>query len=305
MKDDAILIVGSGAVACLFAARLAAAGVKTTMLATWEEAVNIIRENGVRVQYPDGIEQKANVVITRDPSELGLVRRAIVLVKAWQTQRTAEQLKICLAEDGLVLTLQNGFGNIEVLQAVLGEHRAAAGIMVLGTSLLEPGFVRATKGAEIKLENDPRLDSISALLKQSGFSVDTVENLLALQWGKLVVNAAINPLSAMLQIPNGDLLENRYAYTLLKELAVEAEMTAHACGVALPFANTMDFIEDVIRKTSANFSSMLQDLMRNAPTEIEAITGSLIRLAGEVGVSVPVNQCIYQLIKAAEQRGKR
>ncbi len=300
MNRNAILIVGSGAVASTFAARLAMAGVDVAMLATWEEGIKAICEKGVRIQVPGEAEQVVQVPITRDPAELGCVYHAIVLVKAPQTQRAANQLKTCLVEDGVALTLQNGFGNLEVLWDTLGSQRSAAGVIVLGASLVSPGVVRATKNAEVKLEDDPRLETIVSALRKSGFSVDVVPNLLSLQWGKLLVNAAINPLSALLQVQNGALLENRHAYALLKELVNEAEATALACGVEIPFDDTLAYTEEVIRKTASNFSSMLQDRMRNSLTEIEAITGSLVRFAHEAGVSVPVNHCMYHLVTAIE-----
>src|SRR5262245_54696174 len=123
--NNNILIVGTGALACLFAARLTQAGHHITMLGTWKEGLDALREHGVRLVDANGNEQQFLVQATDDPHECVGSKYAIVLVKAWQTERAALQLGDCLAEDGLVITLQNGLGNYETLIQTLGLDRVA------------------------------------------------------------------------------------------------------------------------------------------------------------------------------------
>ena len=110
MKEN-ILIVGTGAMGSLFAARLAGTGHDVTMLGTWKEGLESIRSDGVRFMDADGREHRLAVHATDDPRECTGARYALVLVKAWQTERAARQLAECLAPDGLAVTLQNGLGN--------------------------------------------------------------------------------------------------------------------------------------------------------------------------------------------------
>jgi 2-dehydropantoate 2-reductase len=123
---EQLLILGTGAMASLFAARLAAAEVRVTMLGTWKDGLWALRENGVRV-VDDGDERSFQVQVTDDPADCLGASLALVLVKSWQTARAAQQLGICLAQNGLALSLQNGLGNLQILQAILGEQRAAMG----------------------------------------------------------------------------------------------------------------------------------------------------------------------------------
>src|ERR1043166_2244701 len=113
--NSQILIVGTGALATLFAARLAQAGNQITMLGTWKAGLDALRKNGARLVDAEGNQYQFEVHMTDNPRECKGIKYALVLVKAWQTERVAEQLKECLADAprGLAVTLQNGLGNRE------------------------------------------------------------------------------------------------------------------------------------------------------------------------------------------------
>src|SRR5512138_2734998 len=223
-----ILIVGTGALATLFAARLARAGHRIIMLGTWQAGLNALRAEGARLVDADGIEQQFEVEAIDDPSACQGIRHALVLVKAWQTERVAAQLKECLAQDGLAITLQNGLGNRETLARSLGMQRVALGTTTTGATLLGPGLVRAGGEGIISIERHPALGPVEAALKSANFNVEIVADAESLVWGKLVVNAAINPLTALLQVPNGELLERPAAREMMRTLAEEVARVAAA-----------------------------------------------------------------------------
>src|SRR5215213_801124 len=120
-----ILIVGTGALATLFAARLSQAGHSITLLGSWKAGLDALQKNGARLVTSDGVEQQFPVRAISDPRACHDIKHALVLVKAWQTEHAAEQLNECLAEDGLAITLQNGLGNLEILTRGLGSRRVA------------------------------------------------------------------------------------------------------------------------------------------------------------------------------------
>jgi 2-dehydropantoate 2-reductase len=302
--DSPLLIVGTGALASLFAARLAAAGLAVKMLGTWPEGLRALRAGGVRLVEPDGREIQARVQVAEDPSACRGTRFALVLVKSWQTARAARQLRACLAEDGLALTLQNGLGNREALAQALGAARVALGVTTTGASLLNPGWVRLAGNGAITLGEHPRLGPLAVLLGAAGFTVETVADTSSLLWGKLVVNAAINPLTALLDAPNGELLARPAGRALLAAVANEAAAVAAALGVRLPYPDPVAAVEDVARRTGANFSSMLRDVQRGAPTEIDAINGAIVQAGERAGVPVPLNRALWLLIKSVEKRAK-
>ena len=312
MNSPSILIVGTGAMATLFASRLTSAGLAVSMLGAWPEALTALRENGARLIDADGHEQNFSVHATNDPREVHGAKFAIVLVKSWQTERAAQQLSQCLADDGLAITIQNGLGNKEILEKYLNKKihrrdtgntekkisRVALGTTTTGATLLGPGLVKAGGEGKISIEAHPALGPLEEALKSARFNVEIVSDAKSLVWGKLVINSAINPLTALLQIPNGELLNRPTARALMRALAEETASVARAEKVKLPFENPAEAVEDVARKTAPNHSSMLQDAQRGAPTEIDAICGAIVRTGKKHKIATPINDACWQLVQA-------
>jgi 2-dehydropantoate 2-reductase len=289
-KTNSILICGTGALATLFAARLSAVGIRVTMLGSWAEAIDALNAHGAKLgdsAYP--------VRAVSEPRECRGAELALVLVKAWQTERTAHQLAECLVEDGIAVSLQNGLGNCETLAATLGLERVKGGITTSGATLLGPGHARPGGEGVTTLEAHPALDVLAAHLTEAGLRVERSDALESLVWGKLVINSAINPLTALFQIPNGKLLENAPARELMGALAMETAQVAAMQGIDLPFGDPVAVAEDVARRTATNFSSMYQDVLRGAPTEIDAICGAVARLGAE---RAPLNLTMWRLVRA-------
>jgi len=295
---EPILIVGTGALASLFAARLSAIGQDVLILGTWQAAIDAFNTDGVHLISEDGDDEHYSLRATSDPADCAGARFALVLVKSWQTERAAEQLTACLADDGLALSLQNGIGNREILTEALGAQRVALGSTTTGAALLGPAKVRPGGEGIVSLGNHPQLAPLVDLLSEADFSVEMQEDIESLIWSKLVINAAINPLTALLNIPNGELLTRPSARKLSAELAREVAAVAAAKGIQLAFADPVQAAEDVARRTAANRSSMLQDVDRGAPTEIEAICGAVVRAGEKLGIPTPLNETMRLLIKA-------
>lgn len=290
-----ILIVGTGAMALLFAGRLAAAGVKVSMLGTWKEGINAIRQYGVRI-INAAEENSYPVDVTADIREIKNPLFALVLVKSWQTKRAAGQLKEVMHSDSVALTLQNGLGNLAVLKDLLGEKRTAQGVTTYGATLLAPGLVRQGGEGIITLGIHPRLSPLKVCLREAGFSIRETTDLSSLVWSKLIINAAINPLTALLGVMNGDLLESRAAKKIMSSAAEEVASVASAKGIKLIFKDPTLAAEEVASATSGNISSMLQDIKRRSPTEIDAICGEIVREGKRLNIPTPVNNLLFQLV---------
>ncbi|MCC6297898.1 MAG: 2-dehydropantoate 2-reductase [Anaerolineales bacterium] len=326
MTNNNILILGTGALGTLFAARLAQAGHHVTMLGTWKEGIAALQKDGARIVDADGNKQRFEVSATDDSRECIGATHALVLVKAWQTERAANQLKACLADDGLALTLQNGLGNYETLAKVLNNSatentekkrendsknsersvaksfsRVALGSTTTGATLLGAGLVKAGGEGIVSIQRHPAVPAIEAALTSAKFNVHVVEDAQALVWGKLVINAAINPLTALLRVPNGELLNRPSAREMMGKLAREAAEVARAEKIKLPFDDPAAAAEDVARKTALNQSSMLQDVLRGTPTEIDAICGAVALAAQKHHIETPANRECWKLVKAISE----
>jgi 2-dehydropantoate 2-reductase len=273
------------------------------MLGTWPQGLQALQQNGVRLIEPNGQERSFVVQVFNNPRSLGKVRFALVLVKSWQTKRAAHQLSSCLSADGLALTLQNGLGNRELLASVLGANRVALGTTTVGATLLDAGVVRQAGEPVISLGHHPNLSPLADLLRAANFVIETAPDTNALLWGKLVINAAINPLTALLMVSNGELLNRPSSAALLKATAREAASVAVAQGISLPFPDPVVAAENTARRTAENRSSMLQDVLRGAPTEIDAINGAIVQAGEHIGVPTPLNRTLWQLVSALRPGG--
>jgi 2-dehydropantoate 2-reductase len=205
-----------------------------------------------------------------------------------------------LHPDGLAITLQNGIGNRLTLACRLGEERTALGITTYGASLLGPGRVRPGGDGQIVLTSPQVTRPVGSVLEGAGFEVEYTDDASALQWAKLLINAAINPLTALLDVTNGELLQRPSARALMTASALETATVASVMDIQMPFANPVAAVEEVAHRTAANRSSMLQDIQRSAPTEIDAINGAIVKAGEESGVPTPVNRTLWLLIKAKQ-----
>jgi len=289
--------------ACLFAARLSAAGFPVVMLASWPAGLDALARDGVTLIEADGRRRSYAVQVARQANECVGVQFALVLVKSWQTGHAARQLAHCLPADGLALTLQNGMGNRETLARYLGAARVALGVTTAGVTLIAPAVARlAGDGRQtalpLTLGVHARIKPLADRLSAAGFAIESSSDVTGLVWGKLVINAAINPLSALLRVPNGELLTRPAARALLVSAAREAAGVAVARGVTLPYPDAAIAAETVARNTASNRSSMLQDVERGAPTEVDAINGAIVRAAEQAGVPTPIHRTLWQLVKA-------
>lgn len=296
-----LLIAGTGALACLFAARLAGSGNEVTMLGNWPEGLAALRQHGVRLLDLDGNTQNYSVEVMEGSASKGNFMQSLVLVKSWQTERVANQLNGCLAAGGMALTLQNGWGNYEILKGILEPERVALGVTTVGARMLQPGYVQYTGKGKVSLGTHSNLGGLAEYLQEAGFQVEMVSDPVSLLWGKLVINAAINPLTALLRVANGELLRRPAARELLAEAAREAALVARKQGINLPYADPVVAVEEVARNTGSNLSSMLQDVSRGTVTEIEAINGAIVRAGEELGVPTPINRMLWQLVKSLDQ----
>lgn len=295
-----LAIIGAGAMGSLLAHSLAAAA-EIWLVDGWPAQVAALSERGVTCER-DGAESTRPVRATADPAAVPPCDAALVLVKAAQTPWAAEQIR-ALAGAPYVLTLQNGVGNREALAAALGEGRVGQGVTALGATLLGPGRVRhAGMGAtQIGAAPDPpAAQRLAALLTRCGLPCEVVESVDGLVWGKLVVNAGINALTALLRVHNGALAEVPEVRALLAAAVAEAAAVARARGVALPYDDPLEHVLGVARATAGNQSSMLQDVLRGSPTEIETINGAVAREGRRLGVPTPVNTMLADLVRALD-----
>lgn len=289
---------------CLLGARLSPHA-DVTLAGAWPDQLRALAEGPLRVIEPDGTERRVPVRATGDLESVAPVDIALIVTKTPKTAAAARDAARVLKANGLAITLQNGAGNREILAGIVGEARAAVGATTLGaTTGGQPGIVIAggaglTTLAE-RCPGDPAVAALADLFRRAGLDVAVVSDASSVIWGKLAINAAINPLTALLGVRNGALLDSVWARGVMSAAAREVGAVAAAQGIALPFDDPAAEAENVACRTAANVSSMLSDVQRRVPTEIDAICGAVVR-AGEMhGISTPANRMLHALVKTQE-----
>ncbi len=298
-----IAVVGAGAMGSLFGGMLSAV-TEVTLLDPWAEHVDAMQRDGLRIVELDGRETTIPVTATADPAAVPEVDLVIIFVKSHGTRQASQWASRFLAPGGLALTLQNGFGNGEMMAEVLGADRVVAGVTSHGATLLGPGRVRHAGCGPTHIATRPeiaaRLAEVAAVFEQAGFEVHLSDDLESLVWGKLIINVGINGLTAILRVPNGQLVEIPAASALMAQAVAEAEAVCQAKGISLPYDDPLGCVQEVARATATNRASMLQDVLRGVPTEIGVINEAIVREGKRLGVSTPVNEFIVTTIRAIE-----
>lgn len=276
-----------------------------TLFGRWPEQIHALQHTPLHILYPDGHEEYVPLRATDNLANADPIDIALILPKANKTTLAAEDAAQILKPDGVAITLQNGVGNLECIAEIVGAHRATLGVTMQGASTdNRAGFLRYGGRGLTYLATHPAIDAhvreFADLLNEAGLATEVVDDVQGLVWGKLVVNASINPLTAILRIPNGALLESEWARQIMRESANEVAAIAHAKGIVLPHEDAAARAEEVAQRTATNYSSMLQDVLRGTPTEIEAISGAVMHEGAKLGLATPVNQWLYRLVKAIE-----
>jgi 2-dehydropantoate 2-reductase len=295
-----IAFLGTGALGCVFAAHLAARA-DVWMLGSWAEGVAAVQRDGIRITERDGSVRQVRVQATTDPAQVPPADGALLLVKSYQIERAAAWAARVLRPDGLAVTFQNGLDNGPKLMAAVGAGRAAVGVNYTGATLLGPGETRHTAQLTNLIGTSPRVtervNALCALLTAVGMSTRACGAIEGEVWVKGVVNAAINPLTALWRVPNGALLATAERRGLLADLVAEAAAVARARDIALPLADPLAHTEHICRVSAANHSSMLQDVERGRPTEIDSINGVIVAEGRRLSVPVPLNGAVWRLVR--------
>ena len=295
-----VTILGTGALGTLFAARLGRT-LGVTVGGTWTEGLAALARRGARVEGEAEVPVDARPLEALDtPADL-----VLVLVKAGQTAAVAPVAARLLAPGGLVVTLQNGLGARAILAAAAGAARVGAGVTTVGATLLAPGLVRAFPGhVVLEAHASAHLAALADALVRAGLPTATVPDLEPHVWRKLAVNCALNAVTAVLDVPNGAVLDDPPARALAEAAAREVAAVARARGVVLPGDPAVDALS-VARRTAANRSSMLRDLDRGVPTEIEFLNGAVVREGQALGVATPVNARLTRQVLDLSAAGAR
>ena len=310
-----LVVAGAGALGSVFGGLLARAGHDVILVGRGPHMAAVARD-GLRIDGLFGDHVVRGLATVADVGGLeGTFDTVLLTVKSYDTAAMVRAMAPHLAPNGLLISLQNGLGNVEQAEDVLGRARVLGARVIFGAELLAPGHVRVTVIAAPVLVGspDPHDAARAALARvwarrfaDAGIPSEPTDNLFGELWAKVFYNAALNPLGALLRVPYGHLPDDPDTRALMDRLIDEAFAVARASGVTLRWPDAAayrdDFYGALVPSTAAHRSSMLQDLERGRPTEIDAINGWVVRRGETLGVPVPANSTLTHLFRARVRR---
>jgi 2-dehydropantoate 2-reductase len=242
---------------------------------------------------------------TLDVTSVGKADLVIFFVKTYDTEVAVSDALALEKEDTIFLTLQNGLGNEEVICQKIDRKKVMLGVTGHGATLIRPGHIRhAGWGKTFIGELDHRITDralrMTQMLCNARIETEVSSNIHDHVWGKLLVNVGINALTALTGFKNGQLLDYPESARLMEKLVFEAAEVARGKGVHLE-EDPIEKVRKAIEATKENRSSMGQDFDHRQKTEIDAINGAVAREAQPLGIPVPFNQAVADLVKAIEK----
>jgi 2-dehydropantoate 2-reductase len=299
-----IVVVGPGAIGCLIAAFLSKSKEEIWLLDKYKERAETIDQKGIAIEGISGNWQ-AQVKATAEVKDIGQADLIIICVKSYNTKEAISSAEAAIGDNTRILTLQNGIGNIEIVSELAGADKVIGGVTNLGATYLDTGKIRhAGNGETVIGRIDGKIPvemrAIREIFNKVGLVTRISRDIKGLLWSKLIINVGINALTAITRLNNGRLTEFEGTRRILMKAVSEALKIAKRKRIRLIYDDPLAKVEAVCEATATNVSSMLQDVLKKKRTEIDFINGVIVRQGQELGIAVPTNAMLVDLVKTIE-----
>jgi 2-dehydropantoate 2-reductase len=301
-----IAVVGAGAMGAIFGARFAQAGHDTHLVDVAVPLVDKINSDGITVVRGDD-ETVTQVPATTDPASVGPVDLVVFCVKCYHTPSAAEAARPLVDSSTVVASLQNGWGNGDVLAGVFPPEQIVVGVTYNSGTVLDvgrvahPGVGPTTVGSFTDGEGGGP-ERLAEALTDGGLEATVASPIRPEIWKKLILNAATLPTAALIGVNAGALTAHPEMKELVSETAREAVAVARALGYDIDEQERIDAIHGLLERAGPARGSMLQDFEAGRRTEIDVINGAVVRAAGDTDVPVPINRAFVALVKGWESQ---
>jgi len=299
-----IAVVGAGAVGCYYGGLLARAGAPVALIGRARH-VDAMRRAGLTLEIA-GVREQVPVTAATDVAAVADAGVVLVCVKSGDTEPSARAMAPHLAPGAIVVSLQNGVDNARRMRPLLAAQVLAC-VVYVGCEMAGPGHVRHMGRGDLVIGGAPgnaadadAARAVAALFVRAGVPCTVSADIDADLWGKLIVNCAYNPLSALTRLQYGPMTASPWSREVMPQVVAEAIAVAQADGVRLP---TEGLLERVLALGSAmpgQISSTAQDIGQGKVTEIDALNGYVARRGEALGVHTPVNRTLHALVKLLE-----
>jgi 2-dehydropantoate 2-reductase len=299
-----IAVVGAGAMGSIFGSRFAQGGHETVLVDVAADLVEKINDDGVTIVRGEE-EQTTSLPAISRPEADEPVDLVVFCVKCYHTDSAAELVRPLVGPDTVVASLQNGWGNGEVLASAYPSEQVVVGVTynsgtVLGLGrVAHPGVGPTTMGPYAG-DSTAHAERLATALADGGLEAHVATPIRPEIWKKLILNAATLPTAALTGMHAGALTADPGMNALVSDTAREAVAVARALGYDIDEQERVDYIHGLLERAGPTRGSMLQDFEAGRRTEIDVINGAVVRAADEHGVPVPLNRAFVRLVKGWE-----
>lgn len=299
-----IAVVGAGAMGSIFGARFVRGGHEAVLVDVVESLVERINAEGVTI-VRDREETVTRVPATTDPASVGAVDAVVFFTKCYHTAAAASSARPLVGPETIVASLQNGWGNGDVLASAYDPARVVVGVTYNSGLVLGPACVRHPADAPTTLgpfagEETDGAERLAQAIRDGGLEAHVTPHVRPEIWKKLVLNAATLPTAALTGMSAGVLTAHPQMRELVSATAREAVAVARALGYELDPEERVEAIHALLERAAATKGSMLQDFEARRRTEVDVINGAVVRAAEEAGIDAPLNRAFVALVKGWE-----
>lgn len=270
-----------------------------------------LKKNGIKISGKTKFTAHPKVIRKVSNQKLDLINQEpdliIIAVKSYDTNSAMKQIAPIIGKNTIVLTLQNGLGNVECISKYVDADRILDGVTSHGLTLISNcevyhagiGYtIIGTLSGEITEDCKKVCEAFTSVK----IPASPTDNSAGERWAKTIVNAGINPLTALTGLTNGYLLKIPALTKMLEQTCLECITVANAAGIKLPKYDIVEKTKQVARDTSNNKSSTLQDIEKGRRTEIDAMNGAIVKIGKKYGVELPINSALVALINTMGQK---
>jgi len=304
-----IAIMGSGGIGGYFGGRLARAGEEVIFIARGAH-LEALRERGLTVRSVLGDFSLPQVQATDRPAEVGVVDLVLVCVKAYDTDVAAQAIRPLVGDTTAVISIQNGIDSAERLVAVLGPKPVLGGLCRISAAIAGPGVIEHVSQfagivfGELDGRITPRAERILAVFQHAGIDTTLSTHILKDIWIKFLFIATHGSMTAATRSSIGPIRETPATWEMYVDAMHEIEAIARAKGIDLGPAAVQKQLEFARGMAPGMKSSMLTDVERGNPLEVETFSGTLVRLGRELNVPTPVHRCLYAILKVQDEQNR-
>lgn len=303
-----IAVVGSGALGGFFGYVFATRGQEVTLVDIDTKKIEAIQASGLTVTTREK-EETIQIRTCSRTDDVGIVDLVFFSVKSYSTLTAARSLLPLMGGETLVMSIQNGIGNVEKIASVVGADRVIGGITAHSFQMLNLNHIRYPGGAghlhigRLEGENTPRINEVADILRGGGIEVEVNKDILDYIWYKLLINTPINAIAAITRLKNEVLAENEEVCRLMRIVGDEALAVAKAADIRILMTqHPVEVCCAALKAAPGNKASMLQDIEARRRTEIDAINGAIVEKGEELGIPTPVNKTLTSLVKIEESK---